>query len=83
MHLTPDHSNPYTIQYFAHQSPPIRRYIFSLFTFYYIQYKDRYIPIAMSKPNSTQKPYFYQLSHPTFPTLQSLLNHYTSHNPLK
>lgn len=74
-------TNPLTIHYFNH--PPLKRHIFSLYTFYYYPYKNRFYPIAISKPNSTQLPFYYTLStHPSFPTLQSLLNHYIPLNPL-
>lgn len=67
---------------FQPNPPKLSSHIFSLFTFYYTFHNNQYIPIAISKPNSTQPPHYYPSTQPTFHTLQSLLNYYTTHNPL-
>jgi hypothetical protein len=76
----PHNSHYYSL--FQPNPPKLHRHIFSLYTFYYAIHNNSYIPIAISKPNSTQLPHYYTSTQPTFPTLQSLLNHYTSHNSL-
>ena len=77
----PHNSHYYNL--FQPNPPKLSRHIFSLFTFYYTLHNHQYYPIAISKPNSTQPPHYYTSLQPTFPTLQSLLNHYTTLNPLK
>lgn len=78
-------SNPYIIHYFNYPNKlSLKHHTFSLFTFYYTIQNNQFYPIAISKPNSTQLPFYYQLlTHKPFPTLQSLLNHYLPLNPLK
>lgn len=70
---------------FQPNPPKLNRHIFSFFTFYYTINNNQYIPIAISKPNSTQPPHYYITSQPTFPSLNLLIQHYTSPSniPLK
>lgn len=69
--------------YFHTHPHKLIRHTFKLFTFYYTLKDQIYYPIAISKPDSTQPPHYYTTTSPTFTTLNSLLNHYTTHIPLK
>lgn len=70
-----------------HTSPKLTHHHFSFFTFYYTYNSStkQFIPIAISKPNSTQKAFYYPNTSPTFPSLSKLISFYTnpSNIPLK
>ena len=73
--MIPHNSHYYNL--FQPNPPKLHRHIFSFFTLYYTIHNKSFTPIAISKPQSTQPPHYYPITQPTFPTLQSLLQHYT------
>ena len=66
-----------------HNSRKLNHIHFHYYTLYYTTHNNQYIPIILSKPHSTQLPYYYTLPLQLFPSLQSLINHILSNPPLK
>jgi hypothetical protein len=71
--------------HFCQPSPPKLHHIhIHLYTFYYHISQNQFHPIILSKPNSTQKPYYFPEFSPSFDNLDTLIKYYqlNSSNPL-